>query len=481
MAAARYWRAVGLQPYGVGDLELSAFHLYHNGARVDAGATLTSRIDPTAGTVSNLQDSDTLTSCRWADVSAPGFALVWDLATAQEVTAIRLGSGASSAEFLERVTVQRSADGIDWVTSGIAEGLAFPGASSMQDVPPSGDALYYETTLLLHGRGVVGGTTLIDSSPNPKTPHLNDSGVRVSGAASKFGGMSIGFPPTGFGRGVSYQSAGILPTGTADFCIDVWACANGYPSAGVKLLFSMLNTFNFELRGDGQLGLYIFSGGAYAAGGSFAIGVFNHVAMVRRSGTFYVYLNGSQIISIPSSASLSSTYFYIGGEEANISWMWNGYFDDIRVTSGFPRYTGNFTPPTLEAPDSELGAVVGAQFIRPSGVAPVVVVGEDVVGSTTPIASFPPSPFDIYDAGRGRIIGTVKEKNTPTNTPLKRRVVLLSMPGSRAIRETWSDPATGAYEFTEVAMDRVYTVVSYDHTGIYRGVVADNLTPEAMP
>lgn len=108
------------------------------------------------------------------------------------------------------------------------------------------------------------------------------------------------------------------------------------------------------------------------------------------------------------------------------------------------------------------------------------MLGEDVAGSTQPVTASLPSPLDIYDGGRGRITGTVKEKNTPANTPLKRRVVLLSMPGSRAIRETWSDPVTSVYTFDDVAMDRVYTVVSYDHTGIYRGVVADNLTPELM-
>lgn len=113
-------------------------------------------------------------------------------------------------------------------------------------------------------------------------------------------------------------------------------------------------------------------------------------------------------------------------------------------------------------------------FARP------VIFGSDVAGFTRAVTSMPPSSRDIYDAGRGRITGTVKEKNTPANTPLKRRVVLLSMPGSRAIRETWSDHVTGVYTFDEVAMDRVYTVVSYDHTGIYRGVVADNLAPELM-
>lgn len=103
------------------------------------------------------------------------------------------------------------------------------------------------------------------------------------------------------------------------------------------------------------------------------------------------------------------------------------------------------------------------------------------VGTTQPRVASLLNPFDRVDGGPGRIVGTVKEKNTPANTPLKRRVVLLSMPGSRAMRETWSDPVTGAYEFKEIAVDRTYTVLAYDHTGVYRGVVADNLTPELMP
>lgn len=113
-------------------------------------------------------------------------------------------------------------------------------------------------------------------------------------------------------------------------------------------------------------------------------------------------------------------------------------------------------------------------FARP------VFIASGAVGDTQPIIGASPSHFDIYDAGRGRIVGTVKEKNAPANTPLKRRVVLLSMPGSRVMRETWSDPATGTYEFNGIAVDRTYTVLTYDHTGIYRGVVADNIQPELM-
>lgn len=109
------------------------------------------------------------------------------------------------------------------------------------------------------------------------------------------------------------------------------------------------------------------------------------------------------------------------------------------------------------------------------------MIGSPFVGVSPESQPEPPGAVDIYDAGTGRIVGTVKEKGAPSNIPLRRRVVLLSMPGSRAIRETWSDPVGGGYVFSGIDLNRSYTVISYDHTGAYRAVIADNIQPEQMP
>ena len=78
MPAARYWRIVGIETYAGGDLELSGLHLYGAAGRLDATATLTSTIAPTAGTLAALQDDNLATTCRFAGsaVRAGGFALV---------------------------------------------------------------------------------------------------------------------------------------------------------------------------------------------------------------------------------------------------------------------------------------------------------------------------------------------------------------------------------------------------------------------
>jgi hypothetical protein len=84
----------------------------------------------------------------------------------------------------------------------------------------------------------------------------------------------------------------------------------------------------------------------------------------------------------------------------------------------------------------------------------------------------------VLGTARGRIRGTVKV--TP-NTPVRRKVRLIREVDGQVIREQWSDPVTGAYDFQFVDDLRKWTVVSYDFENLFRAVIADNLTPELMP
>lgn len=88
---------------------------------------------------------------------------------------------------------------------------------------------------------------------------------------------------------------------------------------------------------------------------------------------------------------------------------------------------------------------------------------------------------DTENGGLGIIYGTVKEKNTPANTPLRRKVWLLDERSGLVIRETWSDSVTGNYEFRGIKQGVPYTVLAYDHAHNYRAVIADNLVPEVLP
>lgn len=88
---------------------------------------------------------------------------------------------------------------------------------------------------------------------------------------------------------------------------------------------------------------------------------------------------------------------------------------------------------------------------------------------------------DLSDlGGNGRIAGTVKVDSSP-DYPVWRRVRLFDRRDNRLVRETWSDPVTGAYVFEYINPARLYVVVSYDHTGVYSAEALDSMTPELMP
>ena len=84
-----------------------------------------------------------------------------------------------------------------------------------------------------------------------------------------------------------------------------------------------------------------------------------------------------------------------------------------------------------------------------------------------------------YDAGALRIVGTTKNTGTP-ELPVRRRVRLHEQAPGRPVADTWSDAATGAYAFNNLAAGTYY-VTAFDHTGIYNGVIATSVIPTPMP
>lgn len=83
---------------------------------------------------------------------------------------------------------------------------------------------------------------------------------------------------------------------------------------------------------------------------------------------------------------------------------------------------------------------------------------------------------DMADSGPLSISGTVAIDDTP-DIPVRRRVRLHDKPTGRLVRETWSDPVTGAYAF-EKLRDGLYYVTAFDHTGNHNAVIKDAIRPE---
>lgn len=82
----------------------------------------------------------------------------------------------------------------------------------------------------------------------------------------------------------------------------------------------------------------------------------NHIAMVRSSTGFNVYLNGTACTGGAYANTSSSLYnspniLSIGAASSGVQ-KFTGYIDDLRITKGVARYTTTFNPPTQAFPNN---------------------------------------------------------------------------------------------------------------------------------
>lgn len=86
---------------------------------------------------------------------------------------------------------------------------------------------------------------------------------------------------------------------------------------------------------------------------------------------------------------------------------------------------------------------------------------------------------NVVFGGAGRVAGTVHERPDGAlpgeEVPVRRRVRLVDEKSGLLVAETWSEAVSGAFCFPRVAMERRYTVLSYDHDNVFRAVVADRV------
>lgn len=86
---------------------------------------------------------------------------------------------------------------------------------------------------------------------------------------------------------------------------------------------------------------------------------------------------------------------------------------------------------------------------------------------------------DNVFGGDKKIVGYTKVLMSPSNLPVSRKVVLIDQLSGVAVRSTWSVAETGLFKFERIA-DRIYYIVSFDHTKQFNGVIATDVVPENM-
>lgn len=83
---------------------------------------------------------------------------------------------------------------------------------------------------------------------------------------------------------------------------------------------------------------------------------------------------------------------------------------------------------------------------------------------------------DREDGGPYQIVSTVAIDSTP-DIPVRRKVRLICTRSGRLVRETWSDAATGVYQFRNIRRGP-WTIITHDYTGTYNAVVADHYSAD---
>ena len=235
--------------------------------------------------------------------------------------------------------------------SNILKTLAAGSASETTDED------FNQTVLLLHGDGTNGAqnNTFLDSSTNTFT--ITRNGNTTQGTFSPFslpnGEWSNFFDGSGDNLSIADNTALTL---TADFTIECWI----YPTAGGlnRLIISKWGTAEYYIfiQANNVIG---FAWGPYSASGlfggalllsgsnAFELNEWSHVAVVRNSNTFTLYVNGTSIDTETNSAAVvdDSSPLTIG-DYGGGGYAFAGYVSNARIVKGTAVYTTAFTPPT---------------------------------------------------------------------------------------------------------------------------------------
>jgi hypothetical protein len=226
------------------------------------------------------------------------------------------------------------------------------------------DPYFSNVSLLLHGDGTNGSTTITDSSSNNFSVTAND-GAQISTAQAKYGPSSIEFSGS-VNDGLSIQSATDFQFGTGDWTVEAWIYQRS------QAQYTCLLEIGNHSQTDSMLvivGTYnnsrpsVYSGAFFNGPSSvtqLATNQWQFVTVSRSGSSLYFSVGNGVVSSVAtfarnltdySTVSLGHPYGYNPSASFNV-YRFDGFIDELRITKGVARYTSNFTPPTAPFPNA---------------------------------------------------------------------------------------------------------------------------------
>jgi Concanavalin A-like lectin/glucanases superfamily len=202
--------------------------------------------------------------------------------------------------------------------------------------------------LTLQGNQVIDASSnALAITPNGSPKVINNTYPFTQPTASVSNLNTLG--ATYFNGSTDYLQATVTGPGTGDFTIEGWAYATTLTS-GTPNVFSIVasgSSTGFQIYMSSNYGFGIRSNGANITpnnSGSITplANTWYHLAMVRKSGTISLYINGILAASTATSYTFSDTQFNIG--YSPIGTYFTGFIADVRYVNGTAIYTSNFAP-----------------------------------------------------------------------------------------------------------------------------------------
>jgi hypothetical protein len=221
----------------------------------------------------------------------------------------------------------------------------------------SANPLWQHAVLQLPFDGVDGATSTTDVSPAANTITFNGN-AQLDTAQKKFGVSSLLLD--GNGDYLSLASDADFAFGTYDHQVECF-----FRTAAISATTQVIcawggGSWHLSITDtDGTNAQIVFtstSGAVITRTVTWAslVNTWNHVALVKRAGVYYLYVNGVLANDWTNADSLGNSVFRIG--TANTTTLWfNGHIDSLRVIKGATTYFGSaFVVPLVDYPQATL-------------------------------------------------------------------------------------------------------------------------------
>jgi hypothetical protein len=235
----------------------------------------------------------------------------------------------------------------DWASRAL---LPDPGRPWLLNPP---DPYFTSVSLLMH----MNSSPSVDNSSVPKTI-TSVGGAVLSTSQYKFGGGSVLLSASG-----DYlQSANNSAFNIADqlFTVECWIYVTNRPAGGTIFSYGASgSSYQWAAQlatgiNEGALSVSGLSGGSNATSSiKVAANTWTNIVFQRNANNIQGYINGQLVCQQFASSGTwlhSPSYVLQIGSIGGTSQFY-GYIDELRITKGVARYTGNFTPQTSEFPD----------------------------------------------------------------------------------------------------------------------------------